>query len=103
MARRKRVEPDLSAWAKAHEAEAKRAAYHAKSNAGGAPAGHTWQTYGARCIREAAEVSRRDPLPLELDLMPAPVLVAPSSGNAWRDHLLALDALDAVRFMAARQ
>jgi hypothetical protein len=103
MARRKHVEPDLAAWAKAHEAEAKRAAYHAKSNAGGAPAGHTWQTYGARCIREAAEVSRRDPLPLELDLMPSPVLVAPSSGNAWRDHLLALDALDAARFAGARQ
>ncbi len=102
MARRKRVEADLAAWAKAHEAEAKRAAYHAKSNAGGAPAGHTWQTYGARCIREAAEVSRRDPLPLELDLMLAPVLVAPSSGNAWRDHLLALDAADAARFTAAR-
>jgi hypothetical protein len=102
MARRKRVEPDLSAWAKAHEAEAKRAAYHAKSNAGGAPAGHTWQTYGARCIREAAEVSRRDPLPLELDPMPAPVSVAPSSGNAWRDHLLALEAADAARFAAAK-
>jgi hypothetical protein len=102
MARRKRVEPDLAAWAKAHEAEAKRATYHAKSNAGGAPAGHTWQTYGARCIREAAEVSRRDPLAVECDLMPAPVSVAPSSGNAWRDHLLTLDALDAVRFMAAR-
>lgn len=101
MARRKRVEVDLSAWAKAHEAEAKRAAYHAKSNAGGAPAGHTWQTYGARCIREAAEVSRRDPLP-ELDLTPAPVLVAPSSGNAWRDHLLALEAADAARFAEAR-
>lgn len=100
MARRKRVEPDLAAWAKAHEAEAKRAAYHAKSNAGGAPAGHTWQTYGARCIREAAEVSRRDPLPLELDLTPAPV--APSNGNAWRDHLLALEAADAARFAAAR-
>jgi hypothetical protein len=99
MARRKRVEVDLAAWAKAHEAEAKRAAYHAKSNAGGAPAGHTWQTYGARCIREAAEVSRREPLPLELDLTPAPVTISP---NAWRDHLLALEAADAARFAAAR-
>jgi hypothetical protein len=105
MARRKRVEPDLAAWAKAHEAEAKRAAYHAKSNAGGAPAGHTWQTYAARCIREAAEVSRRDPLPLELDLTPAPIPaeVTPVNVNSWRDHLLALDALDAARFTAARQ
>ena len=102
MARRKRVEPDLAAWAKAHEAEAKRATYHAKSNAGGAPAGHTWQTYAARCTREAFDVLTRDPLPVECDLMPAPVSVAPSSGNAWRDHLLTLDALDAVRFMAAR-
>jgi hypothetical protein len=100
MARRKEV--NLAAWAKAHEAEAKRAAYHAKSNAGGAPAGHTWQTYGARCIHEAAEVSRRDPLPLELDLMPAPVSVAPSSGNSWRDHLLALEAADAARFAEAK-
>ena len=94
------MEPDLTAWAKAHEAEAKRAERSAKI---GGDIGEVWQTYAARCIREAAEVSRRDPLPLELDLMPAPVLVAPSSGNAWRDHLLALDALDAVRFMAARQ
>ena len=101
MARRKRVEVDLAAWAKAHEAEAKRAAYHAKSNAGGAPAGHTWQTYAARCIREAAEVSRRDPLPLECDLAPVPVEVI-ASGNAWRDHLLALEALDAARFAAAK-
>ena len=101
MAKRKQV--NLTAWAKAHEAEAKRAAYHAKSNAGGAPAGHTWQTYGARCIREAAEVSRRDPLPLELDLIPAPVSVAPSNGNAWRDHLLALEAADSARFARAKQ
>jgi hypothetical protein len=103
MARRKRVEPDLAAWAKAHEAEAKRAAYHAKSNAGGAPAGHTWQTYGARCTREAFDVLTREALPLELDHTPAPVSAATSSTNAWRDHLLALDALDAARFAGARQ
>jgi hypothetical protein len=101
MARRKRVEPDLAAWAKAHEAEAKRATYHAKSNAGGAPAGHTWQTYAARCTREAFDVLTRDPLPLECDLAPIPVEVT-VGGNAWRDHLLALDALDAARFMAAK-
>lgn len=100
MARRKQV--NLAAWAKAHEAEAKRAAYHAKANAEQSPTGYTWQTYAARCIREAAEVSRRDPLPLELDLMPAPVSVAPSNGNAWRDHLLALEAQNAARFMAAK-
>jgi len=100
MARRKRVEVDLAAWGKAHEAEAKRAAYHAKSNAGGAPAGHTWQTYGARCTREAFDVLTRDPLP-ELDLTPAPVVEAVNV-NSWRDHLLALDAADAARFAAAR-
>ena len=102
MARRKRVEPDLAAWAKAHEAEAKRATYHAKSNAGGAPAGHTWQTYAARCTREAFDVLTREALPLECDLAPIPVEVM-ASGNAWRDHLLALDALDAARFTAAKQ
>ena len=101
MARRKRAEPDLAAWAKAHEAEAKRAAYHAKSNAGGAPAGHTWQTYAARCTREAFDVLTRDPLPLECDLAPVPMEVA-ASGNAWRDHLMALEAADAARFTAAR-
>ena len=101
MARRK--EPNLAAWAKAHEAEAKRAAYHAKSNAGGAPAGHTWQTYEARCRREAFDVLTRDPLPLECDVMPAQVeAVSPSSGNAWRDHLMALEAADAARFAEAR-
>jgi hypothetical protein len=101
MARRKRAEVDLAAWAKAHEAEAKRAAYHAKSNAGGAPAGHTWQTYVARCTREAFDVLTRDPLPLECDLSPVPVEVT-ASGNAWRDHLLALEAADAARFAAAK-
>jgi len=101
MARRKRVEPDLAAWGKAHEAEAKRAAYHAKANAEQAPTGYTWQTYAARCTREAVEVSRRDPLP-ELDLTPAPVVEAVNV-NSWRDHLLALEAQDAARFMAAKQ
>jgi len=96
VARRKRVEPDLAAWAKAHEAEAKRAERSAKI---GGDIGEVWQTYAARCRREAVEVSRRDPLPLELDLSPAPVTVSP---NAWRDHLLALEAADAARFAAAR-
>lgn len=99
MARRKQV--NLAAWGKAHEAEAKRAEYHAKSNAGGAPAGHTWQTYAARCTREAFDVLTRDPLPLECDLAPVPVEVI-ASENAWRDHLLALDALDAARFAEAK-
>ena len=100
MARRKRVEVDLAAWAKAHEAEAKRAERNAKAFAGD-PIGEAWQTYAARCRREAVEVSRRDPLP-ELDLTPAPV-VAEVSPNAWRDHLLALEAADAARFAEARQ
>lgn len=100
MARRKRVEVDLSAWAKAHEAEAKRAERASKAFAGD-PIGEVWQTYAARCRREAVEVSRRDPLPLECDLAPIPVEVI-ASGNAWRDHLLALEAADAARFAAAR-
>jgi hypothetical protein len=98
MARRKRVEPDLAAWAKAHEAEAKRAERSAKI---GGDIGEAWLTYAARCRREAVEVSRRDPLPLECDLAPIPVEVI-ASGNAWRDHLLALEAADAARFTAAR-
>jgi hypothetical protein len=98
MARRKRVEVDLSAWAKAHEAEAKRAERSAKI---GGDIGKAWQTYAARCLREAVEVSRRDPLLLECDLAPIPVEVI-ASGNAWRDHLLALEAADAARFKAAR-
>jgi len=98
MARRKQV--NLSAWAKAHEAEAKRAERNAKGFAGD-PIGEAWLTYAARCRREAFDVLTREALPLELDHTPAPTLEA-VSGNAWRDHLLALDALDAVRFMAAR-
>ena len=101
MARRKRVEPDLAAWAKAHEAEAKRAERNSKA-CGPDPLGQVWQTYAGKCRREAVEVSRRDPLPLECDLAPVPVEVA-ASGNAWRDHLLALEAADAARFMAAKQ
>ena len=96
MARRKRVEVDLAAWAKAHEAEAKRAERSAKI---GGDIGEAWQTYAGKCRREAFDVLTRDPLPLELDLTPAPVTVSP---NAWRDHLLALDAADAARFAAAR-
>ena len=101
MARRKQV--NLAAWAKAHEAEAKRAERAAKAFAGD-PVGEAWATYAGRCRREAFDVLTRDPLPLDLDLMPAPIseAVAPSSGNAWRDHLLALEALDAARFAEAR-
>ena len=98
MARRKRVEPDLAAWAKAHEAEAKRAERAAKI---GGDIGEAWLTYAGKCRREAVEVSRRDPLPLECDLSPVPVEVA-ASGNAWRDHLMALEAADAARFREAR-
>jgi len=97
MAKRKQV--NLAAWAKAHEAEAKRAERNAKAFAGD-PIGEAWATYAARCRREAVEVSRRDPLP-ELDLTPAPVAEAVNV-NSWRDHLLALEAADAARFAAAR-
>lgn len=100
MARRKRVEVDLAAWVKAHEAEAKRAERAAKNTAG-SDVGEVWATYAGRCRREAVEVSRRDPLPLECDLAPVPVEVI-ASGNAWRDHLLALEALDAARFAQAK-
>jgi len=97
MARRKRVEVDLAAWAKAFEAEAKRAERSAKI---GGDIGEAWLTYAGKCRREAVEVSRRDPLP-ELDLTPAPVAEAVNV-NSWRDHLLALEAADAARFAAAR-
>jgi hypothetical protein len=100
MARRKRLEADLAAWAKAHESEAKRAGRNAKAFAGG-NIGDVWATYAARCRREAFDVLTRDPLPLELDLIPTPTVEA-VSGNAWRDHLLALEAADAARFAAAR-
>jgi hypothetical protein len=97
MAKRKQV--NVAAWAKAHEAEAKRAERNSKAFAGD-PIGEAWLTYAARCRREAVEVSRRDPLP-ELDLMPAPIVEAVNV-NSWRDHLLALEAQDAARFAAAR-
>ena len=98
MARRKEV--DLAAWAKAHEAEAKRAERNAKI---GGDIGEAWLTYAGRCRREAFDVLTRDPLPLECDVMPAQVeAVSPSSGNAWRDHLMALEAADAARFAEAR-
>jgi hypothetical protein len=99
MAKRKQV--NLSAWAKAHEAEAKRAERNSKAFAGD-PMGEAWQTYAGRCRREAFDVLTRDPLP-ELDLTPAPVAeVMPVNVNSWRDHLLALEAADAARFAEAR-
>ena len=98
MARRKQV--NLSAWAKAHEAEAKRAERNAKAFAGD-NIGDVWLTYAGRCRREAFDVLTRDPLPLELDLMPTPT-VEVAGGNTWRDHLLALEAADAARFAEAR-
>jgi hypothetical protein len=98
MAKRKQV--NLAAWAKAHEAEAKRAERNAKAFAGD-DIGDVWQAYAVKCRREAFDVLTRDPLPLELDLMPAPTVEA-VSGNAWRDHLLALEAADAARFAEAR-
>ena len=98
MAKRKQV--NVSAWAKAHEAEAKRAERAAKVFAGD-PVGEVWATYAGRCTREAFDVLTRDPLPLECDLAPVPVEVM-ASGNAWRDHLLALEAADMARFSAAK-
>ena len=100
MAKRKQV--NLAAWAKAHEAEAKRAERNAKAFAGD-PISEAWLTYAGKCRREAFDVLTRDPLP-ELDLIPAPIPaeVMPVNVNSWRDHLLALDALDAARFAAAR-
>jgi hypothetical protein len=98
MARRKDV--NLAAWAKAHEAEAKRAERNAKGFAGD-PIGEAWLTYAAKCRREAFDVLTREALPLELDHTPAPIVEA-VSGNAWRDHLMALEAIDAKRFAEAR-
>jgi hypothetical protein len=92
----KRKQVNLAAWAKAHEAEAKRAERNAKAFAGN-DIGDVWQAYAGKCRREAFDVLTRDPLPVELE--PTPVAV---SGNAWRDHLLALDALDAKRFAEAK-
>ena len=99
MAKRKQV--NLAAWAKAHEAEAKRAERNSRAFAG-SPISEAWLTYAGRCRREAFDVLTRDPLPLECDLSPVPVEVI-ASGNAWRDHLLALEAADAARFAGARQ
>jgi hypothetical protein len=101
MAKRKQV--NLSAWAKAHEAEAKRAERNAKAFAGD-DIGDVWLTYAGRCRREAFDVLTREALPLELDHTPAPIMeaVSPSNANAWRDHLLALEAIDAKRFAEAR-
>jgi hypothetical protein len=98
MARRKQV--NLTAWAKAHEAEAKRAERNSKA-CGPDPMGEVWQEYAGRCRREAFDVLTREALPLELDHTPAPIVEA-VSGNAWRDHLMALEAADAVRFAEAR-
>jgi hypothetical protein len=92
----KRKQVNLAAWAKAHEAEAKRAERNAKAFAGD-DIGDVWQTYAGKCRREAFDVLTRDPLPLESE--PTPVTV---SGNAWRDHLMALEALDAKRFAEAK-
>ena len=96
MARRKEV--NLAAWGKAHEAEAKRAERNSRAFAG-SPISEAWLTYAAKCRREAFDVLTRDPLP-ELDPTSAPMVKA-ASGNAWRDHLLALDAADAARFAEA--
>jgi hypothetical protein len=63
--------------------------------------GEVWLTYAAKCRREAFDVLTREALPLELDLIPAQVAEAVGN-NAWRDHLLALEAIDAKRFAAAR-
>jgi hypothetical protein len=96
----KRKQVNLAAWGKAHEAEAKRAERNSKAFAG-SPISEAWLTYAAKCRREAFDVLTRDPLPVECDLAPIPVEVI-ASGNAWRDHLLALEAADAARFAEAK-
>ena len=98
MAKRKQV--NLAAWGKAHEAEAKRAERNAKGLEGD-PVGEAWLTYAGRCRREAFDVLTREALPLELDNTPAPTLEAVGV-ISWRDHLMALEALDALRFAEAR-
>jgi hypothetical protein len=63
--------------------------------------GEVWQAYAGRCRREAFDVLTREALPLELDHTPAPTLEAVNVVS-WRDHLMALEAIDAKRFAAAR-
>jgi hypothetical protein len=97
MARRK--VHNVTAIVKAYEAEAKRAERTAKS-LGGDPLADWWADYAAKCRRQAVNASKQPTeVMAEPDLLP--VAEAPASGNAWRDHLMRLEAIDAARFASA--
>jgi hypothetical protein len=97
MARRK--VHNVTAIVKAYEAEAKRAERTAKS-LGGDPLADWWADYAVKCRRQAVNASKQ---PTEVTAEPdlLPVAEAPASGNAWRDHLMRLEAIDAARFASA--
>ena len=99
MARRK--VHNVAAIVKAYEAEAKRAERTAKG-LGGDPMGQWWADYAAKCRRQAVEASKQPTeVTAEPDLLSVAEAVAPASGNAWRDHLMNLEAIDAARFASA--
>jgi hypothetical protein len=99
MARRK--VHNVAAIVKAYEAEAKRAERAAKA-LGCDPLGQWWADYAAKCRRQAVEASKQlAEVTAEPNPLPVAEAIAPASGNAWRDHLLALDAADAARFAEA--
>ena len=97
MARRK--SHNVPAIVKAYEMEAKRAERNAKAFRGDA-IGDRWLAYAATCRRQAVDASKQ---PTEITAEPdlLPVAEAPASGNAWRDHLMRLEAIDAARFASA--
>lgn len=96
MARRK--VHNVTAIVKAYEAEAKRAERNARGL--GDPLAQWWEDYAAKCRRQAVNASKQ---PTEVTAEPdlLPVAEAPASGNAWRDHLMRLEAIDAARFASA--
>jgi hypothetical protein len=99
MARRK--VHNVAAIVKAYEAEAKRAERNAKAFRGDSIE-DTWLSYAAKCRRQAVEASKQPAeVAAEPDLLPVAEAVAPASGNAWRDHLMNLEAIDAARFASA--
>jgi hypothetical protein len=93
---------NVAAIVKAYEAEAKRAERAAKG-LGRDPLGQWWADYAVKCRRQALEASKQPAeVTAEPDLLPVAEAVAPASGNAWRDHLMNLEAIDAARFAANR-
>lgn len=99
-ARRKTV--NIPAIVKAYQAEARRADYHAKHHAPGAPLGHTWASYAASCRVQAANAMRytEEPAP-----EPEPeqqerdeFAHLPSDQAAWARHLMQLDRADLERY-----